>query len=40
MVAYFETDLSAGDYVLFCFVTAPDGRPHTAHGMVQHIRIG
>ena len=40
MVAYFETDLTAGDYVLFCFVTAPDGRPHTAHGMVQHIRIG
>ena len=37
--AYFEADLTTGDYVLFCFVTAPDGRPHTAHGMVQHIRI-
>jgi|KBSSwiStaDraftv2_1062776.scaffolds.fasta_scaffold91938_2 hypothetical protein len=37
--AYFEVDLTSGSYVLFCFVTAPDGRPHTAHGMVQHIRI-
>ena len=38
--AYFEADLSPGDYALFCLVTAPDGRPHTAHGMLQHIRIG
>jgi hypothetical protein len=30
----------SGDYVFFCLVTAPDGRPHTAHGMIQHIRIG
>jgi hypothetical protein len=38
--AYFEADLAPGDYVFFCLVTAPDGRPHTAHGMIQHIRIG
>lgn len=38
--AYFEADLTPGDYLLFCFVTAQDGRPHTAHGMVQHIRVG
>ena len=38
--AYFEVELTAGEYVLLCFVTAPDGRPHTAHGMIQHIRIG
>jgi hypothetical protein len=38
--AYFEVDLRSGDYVLLCFVTAPDGRPHTEHGMIQHIRIG
>ena len=37
--AYFEVELTAGDYVLLCFVTAPDGRPHTEHGMIQHIRI-
>ena len=30
--AYFEVDLTAGDYVIPCFVTAPDGRrtPSTA----------
>jgi len=37
--AYVETDLTPGEYVLFCFVTAPDGRPHTDHGMIQQIRI-
>jgi hypothetical protein len=38
--AYFEADLTSGGYVLLCLVTAPDGRPHTAHGMIQHFRIG
>lgn len=38
--AYFEADLTPGDYVLICLVTAPDGRPHTEHGMIHHIRIG
>ena len=38
--AYFEVGLTPGDYVLLCFVTAPDGRPHTAHGMIHHFRIG
>jgi hypothetical protein len=38
--AYFEVDLTPGDYVLLCFVTAPDGRPHTEHGMIHHMRIG
>lgn len=37
--AYFEVDLTAGDYVILCFVTAPDGRPHTEHGMIQQVRI-
>ena len=36
---YFEVVLTPGDYALLCFVTAPDGRPHTEHGMIQHIRI-
>lgn len=37
--AWFEATLIAGEYVLLCFVTAPDGRPHTAHGMIHHLRI-
>ena len=37
--AYFEVDLTAGEYLVLCFVTAPDGRPHTEHGMIQHVRI-
>ena len=37
--AYFEVDLTPGDYVLLCLVTAPDGRSHVEHGMIQHIRI-
>jgi hypothetical protein len=37
--AYFEVDLTSGEYVLLCLVTAPDGRPHTEHGMILHIRI-
>ena len=28
-------DLSAGHYGMFCFIPAPDGEPHVAHGMVQ-----
>ncbi|HJW47363.1 MAG TPA: hypothetical protein VJ484_12880 [Lysobacter sp.] len=38
--AYFEVDLTSGDYLLVCLVTAPDGRPHTEHGMIQYVRIG
>ena len=37
--AYFELNLTPGEYVLFCFVTAPDGRPHADHGMIQQIRV-
>lgn len=29
------TNLPAGHYGLFCFVAAPDGSPHVAHGMVK-----
>ena len=38
--AFFEVELTPGDYILFCFVTAPDGRPHTEHGMIEHLRVG
>lgn len=37
--AYFEADLSAGDYVLFCMIPSY-GRPHIEYGMIQHIHIG
>ena len=33
-------ELSSGTYALLCFVPAPDGRPHIAHGMVQTFEVG
>ena len=39
MRAYFEADLTPGDYVLLCMVTAPDGRSHIEHGMIRQLRI-
>ncbi len=30
---YFTADLTAGTYVLICFVPGPDGKPHFMHGM-------
>src|SRR5262245_48254047 len=27
--------LPAGHYGVFCFITAPDGKPHVEHGMVK-----
>ena len=39
MSAYFDADLTSGDYVVFCMVTAPDGRSHIEHGMIQPLRI-
>lgn len=27
-------DFTPGEYVLICFVPAPDGKPHIMHGMV------
>jgi plastocyanin len=40
VAGYFEVDLIPGEYVLLCFVTAPDGRPHVDHGMIQGITVG
>lgn len=39
MEAFFEADLTPGEYVLACMVTAPDGRAHIEHGMIRQIRI-
>lgn len=38
--AYFEVDLTSGEYVLLCLVTARDGRSHMDHGMIQQISVG
>jgi uncharacterized cupredoxin-like copper-binding protein len=32
-------DFEPGEYALLCFVPAPDGKPHVAHGMVRQITI-
>lgn len=37
--AYFEADLTPGNYVLFCVITAPDGRRHLEHGMIMQIAV-
>jgi uncharacterized cupredoxin-like copper-binding protein len=39
-MAYFEVDLTAGEYLMLCFVTAPDGRSHIDHGMIQQVSVG
>ncbi|HEV8361428.1 MAG TPA: hypothetical protein VGR28_13345 [Candidatus Thermoplasmatota archaeon] len=31
--------LQAGNYVILCFIPAPDGQPHVAHGMRKHLRV-
>jgi len=39
MAAFFETNLTPGNYVLVCMTTAPDGRSHIEHGMIQQISV-
>ena len=39
MAAYIDAELTPGEYVLFCMVTAPDGRSHIEHGMIRQIRV-
>ena len=39
MHAFFESNLTPGDYVLLCMVTAADGRSHIEHGMIQQLTI-
>lgn len=39
-VSVFTAELSAGDYVLWCFVPdAKDGKPHFMHGMAKQIKV-
>ena len=39
MEAFFAADITPGDYVLACMATAPDGRSHIEHGMIQLISV-
>ncbi len=39
MKVFFAANLTQGEYVLACMATAPDGRSHIEHGMIQQIRV-
>ena len=39
MEVFFTTTLSRGEYVILCMATAPDGRSHIEHGMIQQVRV-
>ena len=39
MHVFLDADLAPGEYVLACMATAPDGRSHIEHGMIQQVRI-
>lgn len=39
MQVFFVTNFTPGDYVALCMATAPDGRSHIEHGMIQGFRI-
>ena len=39
MEALFDAELTPGDYALACMATAPDGRSHIEHGMIQQITV-
>ena len=39
VTAYFDADLTPGEYMLICMTTAPDGRSHIEHGMIQPLSI-
>lgn len=36
---YFTVDLTPGTYALMCFLPAPDGKRHTAHGMMKTVVV-
>lgn len=40
MTQYFTADLTAGNYVLICFVPdGKDGKPHVEHGMIKEFKV-
>jgi hypothetical protein len=36
---YVTLDLEPGEYALYCFMPAPDGKEHVAHGMFKQITV-
>lgn len=39
MEAFFDSNLTPGEYVLACMATAPDGRSHIEHGMIRQLSV-
>jgi hypothetical protein len=39
MEAFFDADLTPGDYALLCMATAQDGRTHIENGMVHQVSV-
>ena len=39
MEVFFTTIMSGGEYLMLCMATAPDGRSHIEHGMVQQVSV-
>lgn len=39
MKVFFEVALTPGEHVLACMATAPDGRSHIEHGMIQQVTV-
>jgi hypothetical protein len=39
MEVFFDVELTPGEYVLVCMATAPDGRSHIEHGMIQQVTV-
>ena len=39
MEVFFDANITPGDYVLVCMATAPDGRSHIEHGMIQQFSV-
>ncbi|MEO6332391.1 MAG: hypothetical protein ABIV11_10465 [Gemmatimonadaceae bacterium] len=39
MEVFFDTNLTSGEYLLACMATAPDGRSHIEHGMIQQVTV-
>ena len=39
MESFFETNLTPGEYAMVCMTTAPDGRSHIEHGMIQQVTV-
>lgn len=37
--SFFDVNITAGEYVLVCMTTAPDGRSHLEHGMIKQVTV-